>query len=72
MTPSSSSFEAEYAVYKSYQTTVHGDSDDSCQREQFIRFLVDSPLRVSFKYFIYLIHFISKFSLVKTKIKASI
>lgn len=50
MTPSSSSFEAEYAVYKLYQTVVHGDTDVHCTREQFIRFLVNSPLRVSLFY----------------------
>lgn len=50
MTPSSSTFEAEYAVYKLYQNIVHGDTDDLCAREQFIRFLVNSPLRVSFQY----------------------
>lgn len=49
MSPSSSSFEAEFAVYKCYQTNVHGDTDDRCTRQQFIRFLVDSPLKVSFQ-----------------------
>lgn len=66
MTPSSSSFEAEYAVYKFYQTAIHGDTDDRCTREQFIRFLVNSPLRVSFLYFTYWIRFLCKVSLVKT------
>lgn len=47
MTPTSTTFEAEYAVYKLYQTTVHNDVDDDCTREQFIRFLVNSPLKVS-------------------------
>ncbi|XP_050443106.1 arginyl-tRNA--protein transferase 1 isoform X2 [Adelges cooleyi] len=45
LTPSASSFESEYAVYKLYQTCVHGDTDDQCTRQQFIRFLVDSPLK---------------------------
>ncbi|VVC33832.1 Hypothetical protein CINCED_3A002030 [Cinara cedri] len=44
LTPSSSSFEDEYAVYRIYQTIVHGDTDDLCTKEQFIRFLVNSPL----------------------------
>lgn len=65
MSPSSNSFEAEYTVYKAYQTIIHCDSDDHCTREQFIRFLVDSPLRVSFQYFNYWTHFVYKVSLVK-------
>lgn len=52
MSPSSSSFEAEFAVYKCYQTNVHGDTDDRCTRQQFIRFLVDSPLKVSFQQYL--------------------
>lgn len=48
MKSSSNSFEAEYAVYKLYQTVIHGDKKECCTREQFIRFLVDTPLKVSF------------------------
>lgn len=69
MTPSSSSFEAEYAVYKLYQTVVHGDSDVHCTREQFTRFLVNSPLLVSL-YYTYWKLFVCKVTLVKTGTEA--
>ncbi|XP_060845111.1 arginyl-tRNA--protein transferase 1 isoform X2 [Rhopalosiphum padi] len=45
MRSSSNSFEDEYAVYQLYQTVIHGDKIERCSREQFIRFLVDSPLK---------------------------
>ncbi|XP_050062186.1 arginyl-tRNA--protein transferase 1 isoform X2 [Aphis gossypii] len=45
MRSSSNSFEDEYAVYQSYQTVIHGDKIERCSREQFIHFLVDSPLQ---------------------------
>ncbi|XP_050521882.1 arginyl-tRNA--protein transferase 1 isoform X2 [Daktulosphaira vitifoliae] len=44
LTSSSKSFESEYAIYSHYQICIHGDSEDRCTREQFIRFLVDTPL----------------------------
>lgn len=50
MRSSSNSFEDEYAVYQSYQTVIHGDKIERCSREQFIHFLVDSPLKVSFNF----------------------
>lgn len=50
MRSSSSSFEDEYAVYQSYQTVIHGDKIERCSREQFIHFLIDSPLKVSFNF----------------------
>ncbi|XP_026816887.1 arginyl-tRNA--protein transferase 1 isoform X2 [Rhopalosiphum maidis] len=45
MRSSSNSFEDEFAVYQLYQTVIHGDKIERCSREQFIRFLVDSPLK---------------------------
>ncbi|XP_025200497.1 arginyl-tRNA--protein transferase 1 isoform X2 [Melanaphis sacchari] len=45
MRSTSNSFEDEYAVYQLYQTVIHGDKIERCSREQFIRFLVDSPLK---------------------------
>jgi len=46
MKSSSNSFEDEFAVYQKYQTIIHGDKIERCSREQFIRFLIDSPLKV--------------------------
>ncbi|XP_022178561.1 arginyl-tRNA--protein transferase 1 isoform X2 [Myzus persicae] len=45
MKSSSNSFEDEFAVYQKYQTIIHGDKIERCSREQFIRFLIDSPLK---------------------------
>jgi len=53
MRSSSNSFEEEYAVYQLYQTVIHGDKIEHCSREQFNRFLVDSPLKVSFYFLTY-------------------
>lgn len=33
-----------FAVYKKYQTTIHGDSPSDCTEKQWIRFLVDCPI----------------------------
>jgi len=46
MKSSTDSFEDEYAVYQKYQTVIHDDKIERCSREQFIQFLIDSPLKV--------------------------
>lgn len=53
MKSSSNSFEDEFAVYQKYQTIIHGDKIERCSREQFIRFLIDSPLKVRFYFLTY-------------------
>lgn len=37
-------FRESYQLYKKYQMAVHHDPPDDCDEEQFVRFLVDSPL----------------------------
>ena len=37
-------FKESYALYKKYQMSVHHDSEDECDEEQFQRFLCESPL----------------------------
>ena len=47
-TPQSSEFKAtfkeSYALYSKYQMAVHNDKPSDCTEQQFVRFLVDSPL----------------------------
>lgn len=38
------SFRESYELYKKYQVAVHHDTPDKCTEDQFVRFLVDSPL----------------------------
>ncbi|GAB6018533.1 Arginyl-tRNA--protein transferase 1 [Chamberlinius hualienensis] len=40
------SFATVYELYRKYQVSVHLDKPDKCTRQQFQRFLVDSPLNV--------------------------
>lgn len=42
-------FETEYEVYKKYQTVIHKDTPEKCTKQQFRRFLVNSPLEVSIR-----------------------
>jgi len=41
-------FTAGYSLFAKYQMAVHNDKPDDCDVEQYIEFLVDSPLQVSF------------------------
>jgi arginine-tRNA-protein transferase len=36
-------FDLEYELYRSYQITVHNDSETECTKKQFTRFLCDNP-----------------------------
>jgi arginine-tRNA-protein transferase len=36
--------DVEHAVYEKYQNLIHNDEPDECNKKQFKRFLVDSPL----------------------------
>ncbi|XP_014250151.1 arginyl-tRNA--protein transferase 1-like isoform X2 [Cimex lectularius] len=38
-------FEESFAVYQKYQTTIHKDTPSQCNKKQFRRFLVTSPLK---------------------------
>lgn len=40
------SFHESYAIYRTYQMTVHKDSPEECDKFGYKRFLVDSPLEV--------------------------
>ncbi|GMH38419.1 hypothetical protein BSKO_06303 [Bryopsis sp. KO-2023] len=40
----SSLIEEEYQLYKKYQMAVHGDASWECSQNQYVRFLVSSPL----------------------------
>lgn len=39
--------DVEHQVYEKYQMTVHKDEPDECNKKQFTRFLVDSPILLS-------------------------
>lgn len=40
-------FTAGAALFAKYQIAVHNDKADDCDMEQYLSFLVDSPLKVS-------------------------
>jgi len=37
-------FDESFELYKKYQIIIHGDKEDECNKKQFKRFLVDSPI----------------------------
>lgn len=39
-------FEISHKLYIKYQMFVHGDIEGDCDEEQFVDFLVDTPLKV--------------------------
>lgn len=39
-----SNLDIEHSIYEKYQKMVHNDEPDECNKKQFTRFLVDSPL----------------------------
>lgn len=41
-------FNAGASLFAKYQMAVHNDEPDDCDEEQYLGFLVDSPLKVSF------------------------
>lgn len=41
-------FTAGASLFAKYQIAVHNDQPDECDVEQYLQFLVDSPLQVSF------------------------
>lgn len=38
------------SLFAKYQMAVHKDEPDDCNMEQYLQFLVDSPLKVCYKY----------------------
>lgn len=47
----------EYELYKKYQTIIHNDPPEKCSKSAFIRFLVNSPLKVALYVYITWIYF---------------
>lgn len=48
-------FNAGASLFAKYQMAVHNDEPDDCAVEQYLGFLVDSPLKVSFASAIHLL-----------------
>lgn len=50
MNTSHETFEISRKLYTKYQVFIHGDDESDCDDDQFIDFLVDSPLKVQLLY----------------------
>lgn len=47
-------FGLSHSLYEKYQMLIHGDHESDCGKDQFLEFLVESPLKVFRLLFVFL------------------